>query len=502
MKSKFLKASLVASSLLILGACTDLVEKPFSEAEPVDFFVNGKSFEAALVPAYASLRGYIWNYWNVSQHTSDETQGPTRGGDWGDGGQWVRLNSHQFLPNENMLNDLWNDLFTGVSRCNNAIETFKGAPDSVKEKAIFVAEARVLRAFYYYLLMDMYGNVPVVTAAATDPANPPAQSTRKEVFDFCEKELKEAIPGLSETVPTGRMNKATASAILTKMYLNAEVFTGTARWADCIASADAVIGSGKYSLEGKYFDNFKISNEGTKEGIMVAQFSSKKDLGFPNMNLYMRTLHYNQIAASPWNGFCTISEVYNTFDAKDSRRQVMWIGQQYSDFTWPQVSTSGTAVKERPGAPLIFSVDCPITNATESQGIRVPKYEPDLTAPGGQGENDFIILRLADIMLAKAEAQIRSGNMAGGLAMINAVRTRSGVAPATAANLDLIYKERTNELFWEGFRRQDQIRFGKFWDAYTNKPSDNTVDRAKNNLFPIPTNQLASNPKLKQNPGY
>ncbi|MDZ7934625.1 MAG: hypothetical protein U5M51_06615 [Emticicia sp.] len=140
-------------------SCTDLVGDTVQRGNLADnFFINTASFEPALVPAYASLRNYIWNYWNLSEHTSDELQGPTRGGDWGDGGQWVRLNSHDLLPNEGLINDLWNDLFTGVSRSNNAIETFTGAPDSVKEKALFVAESKALRAFYYYLLCDTFGS--------------------------------------------------------------------------------------------------------------------------------------------------------------------------------------------------------------------------------------------------------------------------------------------------------------------------------------------------------
>lgn len=486
------------AGLMTFTACTDLVETPFSEATPDKFFTNAASFEAALVPAYASLRGYIWNYWNLSEHTSDELQGPTRGGDWGDGGQWVRLNSHDLLPNEGLVNDLWNDLFGGVSRCNNAIATLAGASDAVKEKATFVAEAKALRAFYYYLLADTFGSVPLVTVAQADPKNPPAQATRVEVMAFIESEMKAALPGLLAAPPYGRFSKGAANAVLAKMYLNSQAWGGAARWADAASAADAVIAGG-YALAGNYFDNFKIANDGSKEIILAAGFSSTKDLGFPNMNLYMRTLHYNQIPSSPWNGFTTIAEVYDSFNATDPRRQVMWIGQQYADLTWPAVNTAGTALKDRTGKPLLFTKACPITGADESQGIRVPKYQPDVAAPGGQGENDFVIFRLADIMLVKAEALVRSGNAAAALPIVNEIRKRAGVANLTAVTLDDIYKERTYEMFWEGVRRQDQIRFGKFTDGYTNKTAK-SADKVL--LFPIPTNQLASNPKLKQNPGY
>ncbi len=501
MKTNKLRITAALALALSFSACTDLVEKPFSEAEPQNYFVNAASFEAALVPAYASLRNYIWNYWNLSEHTSDELQGPTRGGDWGDGGQWVRLNSHQLLPTEGLINDLWGDMFTGVSRANNAIATFSGAPDSVKEKALFIAEAKALRAFYYYLLADTFGSVPIVTVAQSDPANPPAQSTRAEVVAFVESEMKAALPSLLDVAPSGRFSKGAANAVLAKLYLNSQVWTGTARWADAISAADAVIGSGKYSLATGYFDNFGTGNDASKEIILLAAFSSTKDLGFPNMNFYMRTLHYNQIASSPWNGFTTIAEVYDSFDPKDTRRQVMWSGQQYLPLTWPVQATGGTAVKQRgDNAPgLIFTKDCPITGANESNGIRVPKYQPDVAAPGGQGENDFAIFRLADIMLVKAEAQIRSGSAAAALPIVNTLRNRAGLANLTTIDINSFYKERTYEMFWEGVRRQDQIRFGKFTEGYTNKTA---VSDAKVVLFPIPQAQLANNPKLKQNPGY
>ncbi len=499
MKNNLIKTSLLGLAMVSSFSCTDLEEKTFSEATADKFFVNTASFESAIVPAYASLRPYIWNYWNLSEHTSDELQGPTRGGDWGDGGQWVRLNSHDLLPTEGLINDLWNDLFQGVSRSNNAIETFTGAPDTVKEKKLFISEAKALRAFYYYLLCDTFGSVPLVTVAQADPKNPPAQASRAEVIAFVEKELKSAIPDLLDNAPYGRFNKSVGNAILAKLYINSEAWGGGAKNAEAIAAADAVIGSGKYDLNSDYFANFALKNEGSKETILAASFSSSRDLGFPNMNLYMRTLHYNQVPASPWNGFTTIAEVYDGFEDGDKRRSVMWEGQQYSDLGWPAKATTGTAIKDRTGKPLAFTKNCGITGADESNGIRVPKYQPDVAAPGGQGENDFIILRLADIMLVKAEALVRSGKAADALPIVNKLRARAGLKDATKLDLDGIYAERGHEMFWEGVRRQDQIRFGKFTAGYTNKTAK-SADKV--NLFPIPTNQIASNPKLKQNPGY
>ena len=499
MKTYLLRTFLAAViGCLSTISCTDLTEKPYSEATPSNFLVNTATFESILIPAYANLRTYIWNYWNITQIASDEVQ-VAISGDWGDGGQWVRINQHTFGAREWLMNDLWNDLFRGVSYSNNAIELFDKAADFVKEKALFMAEARALRAWYYYLLCDTFGSVPIITVAQIDPNNPTKQATRAEVFAFIESELKAVLPNLLEKAPYGRFDKGVANAILAKMYINAQVWLGTPRWADAVRAADAVINSGKYRLPTDYYSNFVLVNESSPEIILAAAFSAKQDLGFPNMNFYMRTLHYNQVAASPWNGYCTIAEIYDAFDAKDPRREVLWEGIQYSDLGWPAKGTTGKALKDRAGNPLSFTKYASIVSPTESNGIRVPKYQPDVNAPGGQAENDFIILRLADIMLIKAEALIQQGNNTSALTVINQVRTRARVTPLTSVTLDEVFKERTYELLWEGVRRQDQIRWGNFLDTYSNKTTQSNM---KYLLFPIPINAIAANPNLKQNPGY
>jgi hypothetical protein len=219
----------------------------------------------------------------------------------------------------------------------------------------------------------------------------------------------------------------------------------------------------------------------------------------------MRTLHYNQLPASPWSGFCTIAEVYDNFDEKDPRRQALWEGQQYLPLTWPKTATSGKLLQDRTGRPLIFTKISPSSWGDESSGVRIVKYEPDIQAPGGQGENDYLIFRLADVLLSKAEAQFRLGQKSEALQVVNQVRRRAYQNDKTAdlqtLTLKDIYNERGFELYWEGFRRQDMIRFDTFWNAYSNKP-DTRKDKAKTILMPIPTSALAQNPNLRQNVGY
>ena len=483
---------------LFLGlglACTNLEEEPFSEATPEKFFTTEKSLEAALVPAYSSLRAYTWNYWNVSQQSSDETQVTN----WHIFYSWALINSHEFLPQDEEIGKLWNYIYESIGSCNKVLAVYEKAKNAPPTKSIYVAEARVLRVFYYFLLLDTFGNGPLLTAASFGLSERPAQATRTQIFDFCEKELREVTPDLLDKAPYGRVNKQMANTLLAKIYLNAEVFTGKPRWNDCLEACDAVIKSGLYELTTDYFDNFKVQNETSKEIIFPIVFSAFIDLGFPNMNFYMRSLHYRQMPVSPWNGFCTIAEFYDGFDQNDYRRSVLWEGPQYERLTWPKASKTGNILKTSSGQPLSFNRNFTPAIAYETNGIRVIKYEPDVKAPGGQAENDYVIFRYADVLLAKAEALVRLGRNAEALPLVNPLRIRAGVPVLTTLNLNQIYQERGFELFWEGFRRQDQIRFGTFSARFVNKPMQNQLYKV---LFPIPAQQLEANPKWKQNVGY
>jgi hypothetical protein len=496
-----MKKPLLLSILVVLlgSSCTNLVEKPYSEARPQDFFVNEKSIEATIISAYAPLKSYTWTYWNVSECASDEMFKMAYEFFY----EFAPIDKHIFSPSNELMRDIWNDCYTGIDNTKSSLEMLATASDKVANKPKLIAEVRTLRAFYHYLALDMFGNVPILTT--TDQKIPPTQSTRKAVFEFCETELKAVIPALPETAPIGRVTKGTALALLNKLYLNAEIYSGTARWSDCISTADAIINAGRYSLEPNYYDNFKLNNENSKESIFQIQFSRDVNLGWPNQNFYMRTLHYNQLPASPWNGFCTIAEVYDSFDEKDPRRQVLWIGPQYLPLTWPKTATQGTIITDRIGRQLAFTKKLSPTFWEENEGVRVVKYEPDTQAPAGQGENDYLIFRLADVLLSKAEAQFRLGQKTEALQAVNQVRRRAyqNEKSADLQNLTLkdIYNERGFELYWEGFRRQDMIRFDTFWDAYSNK-ADTRKDKAKTILMPIPASALAQNPNLRQNVGY
>jgi len=516
-----------------LPGCTNLDEQTFGVITPDQFFKTDAEIVAALAPVYAQLRAMTWNYWNISQHTSDETLVPTRGTDWDDGGHWRQLQQHTWDALTSDWNGAWVDAFTGVARANVVLANLADADVSQASKDAVSAELRFLRAFYYYQLMDLFGPVPIVTDAATDPNNPPTQASRAEVFKFIEDDLNAARSGLPDAwddANNGRATKGAADALLAKIYLNAREFTGTvttsgiqrggARWDDAIAAADRVMNSGQYSLAPDYFDNFRVDNGSSPEIIFMVQQLGKAGLG---LNFIMRTLHYNQIPQTPWNGFSTLAAAFNTFKADDERKDMFLVGQMYAS---PNAGclgnecfsdTSSPALLDRVGNPLVFTTEyfkpdgTPVTgnpiNINETSGVRVLKWEIDPSRVGGDNGNDYAFLRLSEMYLIKAEAMIRKGDISGGVALINQVRARvfpAGSPDATvsagsqSAALDLVMAERENELFWEATRRQDLIRFDHFTDAWEFKAASEPFRV----LGPIPQTQIDANPNLVQNPGY
>lgn len=475
--------------MLLSFSCTDLQETPFSEQQIKSYYTNDETLLKAIVPAYSKLRNYTWAYWNLVQVSSNETAITSLHVFDYTG----TLFKHDFFAKDENMENCWNWLYEGIAESNNALYVYNQLD---KKTSKFIAEARLLRAFYYYILLDTFGNVPlIIKYPIPDDIR---QITRKELFNFCEKEILEVINDLPDSGLNGygRVDKDVAYTILAKLYLNAEVYTGQSKWQECMDATDKVK---KRTLPTDYFDNFKLHNETSKEVIFPIVFSSKIDLGFPNSNFYMRTLHYNQMVASPWNGFCTTADLYDSFEENDYRKSVLWEGVQYSELSWPAKSTKGIPLTDRTGGPLYFTKYIGLNNNTEYNGIRVPKYEPDVKAPGGQAENDYIIFRYSDVLLMKAEALFRLGKSSEALIYINQVRERAKIKPVQTLKLNDILTERQHEFFWEAFARQDLIRFGLF-----NEP--NSLRRTKSasykTLFPIPQFALEQNLNFRQNVGY
>lgn len=491
----------------IVVSCTKLDQKVYSVVPDENFWQTPDQIAAGLAPAYQALTGIPdGDVRDLNEIPGGEIIVPTRGNDWYDNGNWQALWTHNWKPDFGPINNAWGALFNGIGKANFTLSVVNSLPTPPSNIDNINAELKVLRAYYYYMAMDMFGNVPLVTDFNTDP-NSVTNSDRKAVYDFIEKEIKDNITLLPDKDPStyGRMTKWGAHMLLAKLYLNAQVYTGTPHWAECIAECDSVINSGKYSLTGNYLDNFAVNNEGSTENIFVVPFD-KINIGGNNWE--MRTLHYQSnltfnLTGSPWNGYCSTADYYNQFDDADSRKSMFLVGQQYaSDGVTPLTDI-------QTGLPLKFSpFVLQLSNPSDSfrlAGVRNVKYHPESGTAGNQS-NDMVIFRLADAYLMRAEAKLRLGtDLAGALDDINLIRARAYGGTNhnwTMANLTLanIYAERQRELSWEGWNRQDAIRFGTFGNART--PGKTADGDTHWQIFPIPAPQISSNPNLKQNPGY
>lgn len=482
---------LIVGFLIAGQSCTDLTEKTY-DVIPTESFGKTPAQQAALI---GPLYNRVGNYWPTLfwvQPSTDEMMIPTRGGDWGDGGQHVRMYTHSWEPIQD------NGRFNGIwTWCYDAITAINLQMASVSEPST-LAELKALRAFFHYIAMDNFGNV--IIADGVSSGNPP-QSTTKQVYDFIEKELLEAYPNLSETVGGlyyTRFNKYVVDMILAKLYLNAQVYTGTPQWQKVIDHTTRIISSGKFSLPSNFFSTFSVSNQSSPEIILATAFDRTKRTGF---NIQMPVLHYRQqlefnIGNSPWNGPCAVPSHYHSFKDGDVRKNMWMVGQRYA--------ANGTPLTDD-GIPLILDPNVKALvmeagAATRIQGARAAKYEIQRNNPVSSQDNDFVIFRLGDAILMRGEANLRLGNSVPALADVNIIRERAGVAAYTAATLTLdeLLAERGREMSWELHRRQDLIRFGKFnsgKDFLASSP-------AHTKLFPIPNDQIKLNPNLKQNPGY
>ncbi len=483
---KFFGAGILAFATL--QSCTDLEEKSFDTILAEDFLKTDDQIASVVGKSYGGLRGITWDWFNPQEATSDELIVPTRGGDWFDGGDWLAYSRHTYTPTHGPTNGMWGFIFNNISSIN---ETIPIVETNVKA----VSELRAIRAIYYYMGISAFGNIPTPTKRGETLT----QKSRAEVYAFIEKELLESIPNLPTDVVYSKMNQNVANMLLAKLYLNAKVFKGTAEWQKAFDTIDKVIKSNKYSLETNQLANFTAANSSSKENIFAIPFDGK--LGADGMNFHMRTLHYaNQltynIKDSPWNGFCTLADFYNSFEDADLRKK-MWItGQQFS--------ASGAKLKDAKGNDLVFKIDWDKDQMTDADadyqiaGARAQKYEIQKDLPRAQQDNDYVFFRLADAHLMRAEANLWLGKKADALADVNVLRKRAGVAEFKDLTAETLLAERGREMAWEGWRREDMIRFGTF---STTRKFMKVTDKSRE-LFPIPQPRLDSNPLLKQNPGY
>jgi hypothetical protein len=362
-------------------------------------------------------------------------------------------------------------------------------------------EVRALRAYAYYVMMDLFGKAPMVTE--NDPINfAGPEFDRTQLFAFIESELNEVMPNLvpARTNEYGRLDQAFAQMVLAKIYLNAQVYTGQSKYSECVTACNAVI-AGSYTLESNYLDNFKADNNTSTEMIFTLQSD-----GQVTQNYGATTVMINgSVGSLEQNGVSLGVSSGGWGGALRLRKQFV---QKFEDADFNNDARNTIISEDRP---------IEITNiASQAQGYIITKWS-NVSSTGVPGSNqtfvdtDFPLFRLADAYLMYAEATLRGGSGSPALALdyVNMLRARatSPLISAGDLTLDFILDERSRELYWEGHRRQDLIRFGKYtggaynWSWKGNSQGGISIP-AHLNVFPIPNQSLASNPNLSQNQGY
>lgn len=507
---------------LIIGiaafsACTNLDEEIYSKLAKDNFFISEEAFVTYSARAYAALQDWATeqSYWTFDIQVGDEVCVPLNPvGEWDNSGRYREIQTHQLQNSNKLLLMAWEYCFNGISACNDVLDVFESAKTEFDGKAKAIAEVKIMRAYFYFMAICYWKEVPY--APKKDIKNYPEKKDRAFIFNFIEKEIKDNIDLLNVKPTTesyGRVTRGVAEFLLAKLYLNAEFLTGDKnRWADAEAACKDIMtnnnGGSYYSLENNYKDLFKVHNENSPEGILVIPYSTvytKSD--HYAFIIYMSTLPADLcapmgIAAKAWDGLVAQPDFMASYEAGDIRKEATWIyGQQYDlDGNPLSITIDGVSV------PYIIDPDFPESalkeRRTALQGARIGKweYQSDGTLTGGQVsmENDFYIMRYADVILMYLEAVIRQGKTtadADALAAFDKIRTRAGLAPIpfTSLTLDKLYQERSHELAVEGWHRQDMIRFGKYLEKWWNKD----VKTAEDYDLPMPYEAIAANPKLK-----
>ncbi len=493
---------LLLVALFIIPACTDLDETLYDKLTPDQYGKTESEIATIVGRAYASLRGYRDDNgkphfptefpWFLNEVASDEATIPTRGTDWYDNGVYQEIQAHKVKPDNDVVRATWYYLYTGVATVNSIIYMVEKSELTAEQKAKANAELRGLRAWYYYKLMDYFGNVPLQTDFADTSLK--TNTPRAEVYNFVVNELNDIVDYLPET-GYGKFTKNVCYTLLARLYLNAKVYKGLndfdpADLQKCIDMCDKVKG---FILEPDYFTNFKKNNEISKENIWVIPYDEKVTIGNYHQSL---TLHYKAKLTFGFktdcvNGICAEPGVYSKFDSTDVRRRALLYGEQ------KDINTGQTVLMDD-GSPLIYTEEISnFKNAKQNEGVRMVKYE--ITKDDvWERSNDWVLMRYAEVILMKAEALLRLGQDDLARPLVAQVRERAGLTTPDKIDLEFLYNELLYEFMWEDHRRQDNIRFGKYGLPRWEMPgSDKNME-----IFPIPAKALESNPKLVQNPGY
>ena len=546
MKRYIIYSLLTAIAVLSMTSCDKFLEDNPTDRLPEDEAYNSVKdlWNNALGSIYLNiggsapsqgLQGTARGVWDLNTFSTDEAMIPTRGADWYDGGIWQNLFLHRF-GNVDFTGDTWNYLFKEVLACNRALERIdvfaKSHPgENVDEMR---AEARALRAMFLFYAMDLYGRVPLFLSSS-----PTVQEMKLQDRSAAFKHIIDELQAVEGELPVarssqlgeyyGRMTRDVVDFLLAKILLNAEVYADD-DWTDSSHPDASVmmwmvdgemlntwraverycltIEASGYTLADAFKDNFDISNEESPELI----FTIPMDIyNYSNrFTQQFRSLHYNHASAlglNGENGPCATIEAMTTFGYSrgvDADSRLFWT--YYYDNVFHD--KTGEPVTLDDGSPLVYyplDVKLDLSNDPyeKTAGARMRKYEIDLAAmsDGQLRRNDIVLFRFADVLLMQCEAMLRDGRAgAEADALLNRVRLRSHMQQRTAT-LDNVLEERMLELAWEGWRRNDLIRYGLFTRPYTDRPQTEGDRMGYTLVFPIPGETLSACGSA-QNPGY
>ena len=510
---KIFKITSISIALVLIGgifSCTNLDETVYDTIPADQFGQKPAEINAIIAPIYKTLKS-VWpgDVFLLSEQTGDMAITPTRvGGDWWDGGVHMVLKLHTWHARNGLINGSWNACMSGITTSNQIYATIENTEMEAELKERTLAEIRGIRAFWYYILIDYFGNAPLVADYTSTEL--PGMSTRQQLYDFVVSELNEIKDVLRADVTSesyGKFTQGVAYTLLAKMYLNAEVWTGTPNWQGVIDATDKVM-SLDYIIEPNWKTNFEVNNEVSREIIFPITFG-KSDGG---NHMHYRTLHYLDPIAlgmniGTWNGVSAQPDYVKQFDDDDLRKEGSFLMGPMLDPSTGEVLITGHA------RPLIHTVDFNIIPGSiregmwgevhQEEGARCNKWVFEKGLSSSDQENDFAIFRLADVYLMKAEALLRLGqNNTEATRLINVIRERgfgNDSQNHASTTLDDLYQERRLELAWENSNRQDMIRFGTFLDPGYLRPNASAEHLL---LFPIPEAAWETNNNLVQNPGY
>jgi hypothetical protein len=563
MSKRIINLLLLVVSFAILDSCTKLTEKVLDETSAAGL-TEKQIADGFIAPTYAKLEDIFLhtNYFSLQEISTDEAILPYRGGtDWGDNGIYMQLHKHENVSSDANVRNTWNNILQGISRGVTAVNGLKGSKDPSAAK--YIAEARGMIAYYNLLTLDMWG----VAFKKDDPLVNSTILKGKDAIDYIKSELQAIEPVLDNTTGPGRLTQAAVQGLLARVYLNYGVYTNiygaatfsAADMAKVIEYCDKIINSGTYTLSTNYFSLFDDANHTNKE--LIFAVDQRADLAGHNRMAYF-SISGDQFplpaytGANGTDGPGITPDFYrswvNAYPVDPALADPRFYKENLSIYTNPGDSCVDAAAfninrgilrgqqyglirkngvflkcasgkmlvgklfydtRSKPTKPVEFTeaIDFTTAGSDYNTGFRVEKYEFSKTSVSGRnfGEHDIVILRLADIYLMRAEANLRASTTTSAtpLADVNKVRTArtasSVVAtPLTAITLDNLFRERGFEFYWECQRRTDMIRFGKYENAWTEKSSTDVKKR----LFPIPQTAIDATSietgYLVQNQGY